>query len=520
MADKPMLVLAILDGWGVGRKDFTNPLAKATLTTIPYLEQHYLSGSLQASGIAVGLPWTEVGNSEVGHLTIGAGKVLYQHYPRITLAIERGEFQKNSVFVEAFEHVKKHSSALNIASLLTEGAIHAAFDHLAALIQAAADNGVKQVNLHLFADGKDSRPHSVISLLTKLRDVTAAAGVGTLASLSGRHFALDRDSHYDRTQKAYDAMVGTIPVTDKPVESLINTFYEIDQSDEYFLPVALAPSGHSVGDNDALIFCDFREDSIRQIAAAFIEPAFDKFPVKKFTNLFVATMTEYTKHFNVPVAFPPEDITMPLGKVLADAQLKQLLIAETEKYAHVTYFFNGYRDETFNGQTKVLIPSRNVERHDLEPEMMAQTIADRVVDALTKHTYDVIVLNFANADMIAHTGNFNAAITAAQTVDEQLGRIVKACEETDSYLVVTADHGNVEVMLDVMTGNPETSHDPSPVPLYILGPEFKHAAAASGVSAEGAIGILSDVAPTILELLALKKPNEMTGQSLLGLLKS
>ncbi len=512
-----MLVLAILDGWGVGKQDFTNPLAKASLSTIPYLSQHYLAGSLQASGISVGLPWTDVGNSEVGHLTIGAGKVLYQHYPRITLAIQRGEFQKNPVFLQAFEHVKKNNSALNIASLLTEGTIHAAFEHLQTLIEVAAANGVKQVNLHLFADGKDSRPHSVLQLLTKLSEVTANAGVGTLASLTGRHFALDRDSHWDRTQKAYDAMVGNLAPTDVPVDKAVGKFYEIDQSDEYFLPIAI---GHPIVDGDALVFCDFREDSIRQIAASFIEKDFDKFPVKKFENLFVATMTEYTKTFKVPVAFPPEDVSQPLGKVLSDAGLKQLSIAETEKYAHVTYFFNGYRDEQFPGQNKVLIPSRNVERHDLEPQMMAAAIADQVVDAIANHTYDVVVLNFANADMVAHTGNFNAAIIAAQTVDEQLGRIVKACEETGSYLVVTADHGNVEVMLDAMTGSPETTHDPSPVPIYVVGPEFKHEARMAQVSAEGAIGILSDVAPTILDLLKIPKPAEMTGTSLLPLLEA
>jgi 2,3-bisphosphoglycerate-independent phosphoglycerate mutase len=242
--------------------------------------------------------------------------------------------------------------------------------------------------------------------------------------------------------------------------------------------------------------------------------------VKKFENLYIATMTEYAKHFGVPVAFPPEEITMPLGKVLSDAGLKQLLIAETEKYAHVTYFFNGYRDTPFAGQVKELIPSRNVDRHDSEPRMMAMAIADRVVEVIKKQEFDVVVVNFANADMVAHTGNFNAGVIAVQTVDEQLGRLVTACEETGSYLVVTSDHGNAEVMIDAMTGSPETSHDPSPVPIYILGPEFKREKTQQQADAteNEAIGILSDVAPTILDILQIPKPETMSGQSLLPLL--
>ena len=377
------------------------------------------------------------------------------------------------------------------------------------------------MNLHLFADGKDSRPHSVLQLLTKLRQVTEQAGVGALASLCGRHFALDRDSHFDRTQRAYDAITGTLAPEPRPVEELVNHLYDAspDQSDEYLPPISVAGAGRPVRDNDALIFIDFREDSIRQLAGSFIEKEFDKFPVKQFQNLYIATMTEYTKHFKVPVAFPPEEITKPLGKVISESGLTQLLIAETETYAHVTYFFNGYRDEPFPGQSKMLIPSRNVESHDKEPQMMAFAIADRVVQAMQKREFDVIILNFANADMVAHTGNFAAAVIAVQTVDEQLGRIVKGCEETGSYLVVTADHGNAEVMIDAMTGSVETTHDLSPVPVYVLGPEFKRAEPKPASSTPGAIGILSDVAPTVLELLKILKPSEMTGQSLLPFLQ-
>ncbi len=515
-----LLVLAILDGWGIGPKDETNPIHLVNPKTTSYLRRNYLAGALQSSGIAVGLPWNDVGNSEVGHLTIGAGKVVYQHYPRITLAVERGDFFKNPVFLQAFNHVNKNQSSLNIAGLLTEGNVHAAFEHLAALISFAGTSGVKKVNLHLFSDGKDSRPRSVLSLIEKLRPVTKDAGVGTLASLSGRHFALDRDNHWDRTKLAYDVLVGTTPISPLTVTELVNQTYEHNESDEFLVPALLGPEENPIRDNDALIFTDFREDSIRQIVEAFVMPEFDKFPAKKFQNLFVATMTEYAKAFNVPVAFPNEVVTHPLGRVLSDAGKTQLLIAESEKYAHVTYFFNAYREEVFPGQTKFLVPSRNVERHDQEPQMMAAAIADKVVEAIKNHSFDVVVVNFANADMVAHTGNFQAGMVAIQTVDEQLGRVVKACEENGAYLVVTSDHGNAEVMVDAMTGSPETSHDPSPVPIYVLGPEFKRerTAAEADNTEKEAIGILSDVAPTVLDILEIQKPVEMSGQSLLPLL--
>lgn len=515
---KKMLALIILDGWGIGPQDASNPIAQVKPKTIEYIKTHYLAGALQASGIAVGLPWNEVGNSEVGHLTIGAGKVIYQHYPRITLAIQRGDFFKNKVFLDAFEHAKKNNSAVNIAGLLTEGSTHSAFEHLEAIIHFAKLAGVSKLNLHLFGDGKDSRPQSALTLLDRLRRVIETEGVGTLASFGGRHFGLDRDNHFERTELAYDAMIAQTASRAK-IEEIVRATYDNNQNDE-FIPPTPFQAGRGINDNDALIFSDFREDSIRQIVEAFITPEFDKFSVKKFKNLFVATMTEYSQVFKVPVAFPSEVIISPLGKVLSDKGMTQLLIAETEKYAHVTYFFNGYRDDGFVGQTKFLVPSRNVQSHDEHPEMKAQEIADKVVDAINGHLYDFLVVNFANADMIAHTGNFDAEIKAIGTLDGQMARIVRACEEKSAYLVVTADHGNAEVMIDAMTGQPETSHDPNPVPLYIVGPEFKRNKTLEQVkqSESSIAGILSDVAPTILAILKIPQPPEMTGQNLLDML--
>lgn len=521
MNKEPMMVLAILDGWGIGRKDNTNPIYQVNPKSIQYVKEHYLTGALQSCGIAVGLPWNEVGNSEVGHLTIGAGKVIYQHYPRISLAIQRGEFFKNEVFLQAASHVQKTGGALNIAGLLTEGSVHASFDHLEALIQFAAQQKISKVNLHLFADGKDSRPHSVLQLLERLRRVTEAAGVGVLASVSGRHFGLDRDNHWDRTKLAYDVLVGNATSSATPLTQIANATYDEGHTDEFLPPTLMGPEARPITDGDALIFIDFREDSIRQIVECFVVPEFDKFPVKKFGNLFVATMVEYTKQFKVPVAFPTEVVAEPLGKVLSDAGKTQLLIAETEKYAHVTFFFNAYRDEPFPGQTKFLVPSRNVQSHAEEPQMMAAAIADKVVEAVKNRLFDVIIVNFANADMVAHTGNYNATVKAIETVDEQYGRVVKACEEAGAYLVTTADHGNAEVLIDAMTGSPETTHDPNPVPLYIVGPEFKRKNTVTDMETRESnpVGILSDVAPTVLDLMKIKKPASMTGESLLELMK-
>lgn len=518
---KQACVLVVLDGWGLGRTDNSNPVHVVEPKTIEYFKQHYPMGALQAAGIAVGLPWNEEGNSEVGHLTIGAGKVVYQHYPRITLAIQNGDFFKNKAFDEAFEHVKKNQSSLNIIGLLTEGNIHSSFEHLEALLESAKQHGITEVNLHLFADGKDSRPHSAANLVAQLKSATDRCGIGRLASLSGRNYGLDRDGHWERTEKAYQAITGTLPVSARPLEAVLAETYANNENDDYLDPTVIGPTAHPVSDNDSIIFLDFREDSIRQIASAFILKDFDKFPVKPFKNLFIATMTDYSKLFPVPVAFPSEVITEPLGKVLADAGKNQMLIAETEKYAHVTYFFNGYRDEPYPNQFKVLIPSRNVVSHDERPEMMAAELATRVVEAVEDRSFQFILVNFANPDVIAHTGNFDAAVAGIKVVDAELGRIVKACEATDTALIVTSDHGHVERMRDPFTGATETSHDTNPVPVYLVVKELYRDKTETEIrqNENEVVGILSDVAPTVLEILGIKKPPEMTGTSLLKLLK-
>lgn len=508
-------VLLVLDGWGIGRSDFSNPLRVANLEHIDYIKKHYPIGGLQAAGIAVGLPWGEEGNSEVGHLTIGAGKVIYQHYPRITLAIQDGSFFKNEILLKAFNHAKENKSVFHIATLLTEGNIHASFEHLESLLQFAKQSGVGEVGLHLFADGKDSKPRSAKSLIDRLKSSISRIGIGKIYTFSGRHYALDRDGHWERTERVYRIMLGGEDLAQGDMYSAIDSAYKQNQNDDMIEPTLLVKRG--VRDGDALFFADFREDSIRQIASPFVVEEFFPFEKKKFKNLFVATMTEYSKYFSVPVAFPADKIDYPLGRVLSEAGKTQFLIAETEKYAHVTYFFNGFQDKPFAGQFPVLIPSKNVSRHDEYPEMMAEEVANRVIESVENKGFDFILANFANSDIVAHTGNYDAAVRAVQTVDKQVGRIMQACLANGAALCITSDHGNVEVMADPFTGKPETTHDPNPVPFYLIenGRVRDKDEAEVRKGEREVVGILSDVAPTVLDILGLQKPKEMTGSSLI-----
>lgn len=510
---KRTVVLAVLDGYGIGAKDDTNPIYLAEPQTINYIRKNYLSGALQASGIAVGLPWGEEGNSEVGHLTLGAGKVIYQHLPRISLAIKNKSFFTNEVLAKVFAHGK--NSRVHLAGLLTDGSVHASFDHLEALVQYAKAAGVTKLSLHLFTDGKDSAPRSAPTLLQKIATVLEREGIGEIASIGGRFYALDRDDHYDRTKKAYDAIVGKGPRAQYAV-SPIEQSYASGLEDEFVTPATVNPDA-CVKDGDAVIFFNFREDSIQQLAKAFVVPGFDKFPVIPADKLTVATFTGYNPKFTVPVAFPMERVDMPLGKVLADKGLVQLRIAETEKYAHVTYFFDGLANATFQNEYRIMIPSQNVARHDEHPEMMAGEIANRAVQAIEEGGSDFILVNFANPDIIAHTGNLEATRAAVTATDGALARVLDACLKHDAVLVMTADHGNAERLRNPLTGAAETKHDPSPVPVAIVGKEFTSVKtdAEFAASETEIAGVLSDVAPTILRMMNIPQPEEMTGENLI-----
>jgi 2,3-bisphosphoglycerate-independent phosphoglycerate mutase len=507
---KHTVVLIVLDGWGIGQENESNPIHVIKPRAIEYLRNNFPSGSLQASGIAVGLPWGEEGNSEVGHLTMGIGRIMYQHYPRISLAIKDGSFQQNKAVLDAFEHAKKNGSKVNFVGLVGQGNIHSSLEHVHELIRLADEHQVPFA-LHLFTDGRDSDPNAAFSTLSQFP-------VERIASISGRYYAMDRDKHWDLTQKAYAALTGTAPIIAREdMKKHIEATYAKKLNDEFVAPAVVGSADMAIKDNDAVFFFNFREDRMRQIGEAIANPYFSEFPAIKFQNLYVASMTQLREDFTIPVAFPPETISSSLGKVLSEAGKSQLRIAETQKYAHVTFFFNGLNDKPFPNEYRVLIPSRMAPRQDEDPVMMAPAIAARIIQGIEEGAFDFILANFANPDMIAHTGNYEAAKKAIQVIDEQLQKILTAAAQHDVTLLITSDHGNAERLFDPQTGQPETKHDANPVPLYLVSRKYFRPQRPDIVQEREhfTIGMLSDIAPTILELMGIQKPHEMTGESLL-----
>ncbi len=509
---KRTVILTILDGWGIGKPDESNAIYMVNPPNIAYLKANFPSGLLQSSGISVGLPWSEEGNSEVGHLNLGAGRIIYQYYPRITLAVRDGSLFKNENLKAAFEHARENNSAVNLIGLLSEGNVHSSLEHLIALIQFSQEQKIPKLNLHLFSDGRDSPPNSVLELLARLPENIK------LASLSGRFYAMDREKYWDRTQKAYAALTGEGQAIDS-VENLVKKTYESNFSDEFIEPAIINLEG-AIKDNDALIFFNFREDRIRQIAGAFINSQFGNFPTKPFNNLHIITMTQYDDEFKVPVLFPPEKIEVCLSGVLSKNGKNQLKIAETQKYPHITYFFNGLREEPFKNEYRILIPSKAIVRQEKEPGMMAQEITTRIVQSISEGVFDFILVNYANPDIIAHTGNYEACLEAVRIIDKQIESLTQAVLATDAVLIITSDHGNIERVFDPLTGMPETQHDANPVPIYLVAKQFQRARTEAEIreSTSQNFGILADVAPTILELMKIPQPKEMTGQSLLKFL--
>ncbi len=512
---KQTVVLVVLDGWGIGRADASNPVHVVHPENINFIKHNYPAGSLQASGIAVGLPWNEEGSSEVGHLTLGAGKVIYQHLPRISLTIKSGEFFKNSVLLTAFNYAKQNNARVHFVGLLTSGGAHASLDHLQALIKLANQEKFSDINFHLFTDGKDSPPKSALSLVGQIPQER-------IASISGRYFAMDRDLHWDRTARVYETLTGQVTGNRQQATNIpefINSSYSRGLTDDFIEPTLFKPEG-VIRDNDSIIFFNFREDSIRQLTEMFIDPlAGSDHSVPG--NLYIATFTQYSNKFNLPAAFPSEEITNPIGKVLADNDKVQLRVAETEKYAHVTYFFNGFKETPFKNEYRVLIPSRNIAHQDEFPEMMTDAITTRVVSALNEGVYDFILVNYAAPDVIAHTGNFNAGVSAVRAIDKAVGALTKTALAHNHILIITSDHGNIERMIDLRTGERETKHDTNQVPFYLIraGEERSKSDALVKKTESENIGVLSDVAPTILYLIGLPTPPEMTGINLLDLLE-
>lgn len=510
-------MLAILDGWGIGPADEGNPIHAARPETIAAIESRYPGVALQASGIAVGLPWDEEGNSEVGHVTLGAGRASEQHSERISRAIAEGTFGKNKILRGAFLHATRTRGTVHIVGLLTSGTVHAAFAHLEALIRMAGEYPGVDTALHLMTDGIDSGPRETHALMTKLLKLFAGSPHIALASLGGRYYGMDRDGHLDRTVEAYRALTGTAPHVASWEESLQFT-YAKGLNDEFVEPRTVGKP-NPLKSGDAVIFFNFREDSMRELTDAFLSPSFDAFQRAPLENVAFVTMTAYRHDTPAAVAFGAKPIPNPLGEVLANRELRQLRIGETEKYAHVTYFFNGRREEPFPNEFRVLIPSLAVSRKDERPAMMASAITDRAILALRERSFDFILLNYANPDIIAHTGNYAATVEAIEVIDRELRRLLVAVEEGDHALFITSDHGNAEVLIDPRTGAPETKHNPNPVPCYLVAREFARAnpprPRASDVQ-----GLLADVAPTILNLMDIPIPSEMTGTSLLPYFQS
>lgn len=517
---KPV-VLVILDGWGLGEKNRGNALTEANLPTFKKLDAYYPHVALQASGISVGLPWGEAGNSEVGHMTLGSGKVIYQNMPRITMSIQNGEFYQNRIFLDAIAHAKKSGGAVHLMGLVGKGSVHSNIEHLHALLELMKNNDMKKVFIHLFTDGRDSSPTSGLESVRDLSNRIARYGVGKIASLSGRYFAMDRNNNWNRVQKAYTVIAeGQGPTTENP-EEYLKASYKKEIFDEFIEPTVVCEKGVPVGkitSGDSVIFLNYREDRARQITNAFCVPDFSNFPVTKFQDLFFATMTQYEEGLPAQVAFPPIKVTMCLGKVLSENHLQQLRIAETEKFAHVTYFFNGGAEKAFTGEDRVIIPSKDVASYNLFPAMSAPEITEKVLEFVAAEKYDFILINFANVDMVGHTGIEEATIESAETIDHCLKKIIIAVTQKGGQLLITADHGNAEEMINLHTGERDTEHSSNPVPLWYITPENQRTEPQEDRPIEVA-GLLSDVAPTVLEIMGIPKPEEITGESLLDVLK-
>lgn len=497
------VMLVIMDGWGWREDVEGNAIKLAHTPNLDFFQKEFPFTLLNASGEAVGLPHGQMGNSEVGHLNLGAGRIVYQDLTRINRAIGDGSFFNNHVLKEAMVE----GETVHLFGLVSKGGVHSDFEHLLSLIRMAKGLGIRDLQIHAFLDGRDTPPKSGAGYLKELQDFIDSEGLGSIATCIGRYYAMDRDRRWDRVKVAYEALTdGTGRIEKDPVDGVLRA-YERGETDEFVKPIIIEGTKR-VKDRDSIIFFNFRADRARELTRAFTEKDFKEFPQKQRPNLSCfATMTMYDESFDLPVAFPPEHLKNILGEVISFNGFKQLRIAETEKYAHVTYFFNGGEEEAFENEERCLIPSpRDIPTYDLKPEMSAQSIRDELLQRIESEDYQLVVVNFANGDMVGHTGVLDAAIKACSVVDQCVGAIVDAWLKSGGVALVTSDHGNAEKMLDEK-GGPFTAHTSSPVPFYLVDPNRK------GISLRR--GKLGDVAPTILEIMGLDTPEEMSGKSLI-----
>ena len=519
------LVLAILDGWGVAPDHEGNAISRAATPNIDNFIREYPAMTIYSSGNEVGLSMGEMGNSEVGHLNIGAGRVYYQTFPRINKSIEDGSFFDNPAFLQAVEQVKQNKSALHLIGLVSPGNVHASEAHCYALLDLAKKHKIKKVYIHVVLDGRDTMYNSGIDFVAQLQQKIKEVKVGEIASISGRYYAMDRDNRWDRVELAYRAMAeGTSSEYFKDPIEAVQASYSREVYDEEFVPVVIGKEGKPTArcaEGDAAIFFNFRPDRARQLTEAFVLPAFHKFEREYIRNFFFVTMTEYEKEIPVVVAYPPEVVHNCLAEVLSNAGLKQYHIAETEKYAHITFFLNGTVEDPFPGEERKIIPSPRVSSYDQEPEMSAPLIAKEVNKIIDEGVYDVILLNFANADMVGHTGDLAATRKGCEAVDRALGKIAEHVFAKDGLLLITADHGNAEEVTNIKTGERDKEHSTNPVPFLITGNVYKGKAGPAGDPPDGdlslapPVGMLADVAPTVLRLLGVEQPPEMTGRPLI-----
>ena len=496
---KPV-VLAILDGWGYSNKHTGNPIQMAKKPVFSILDAEYPNLLLQASGLAVGMNYGEVGNSEVGHLNIGAGRIVQQYQSRIQQAIKDGSFFNNIAIKTAFSHAKENNGKIHIAGLLTSGTVHADFNHVLALLEFAKKSDFSNVSLHLFTDGRDSGLQEGAELLKKIDN-------NSIATIVGRTFAMDRDKHFDMTKIAFEAITmgkgeRVADFAEKLRSCYANNIFDPN------IPPLVAESYQGIAEGDAVFFFNFREDSMRQLYSSFINPPLN--------NVYISSMTDYLQKRKLSVAFYPPNVKNNLAEVISGLGIRQLHIAESDKYAHATFFFNGLREDPFPLEDDEFVPSLDdIEAH---PEMSAGQIADRIARELQQGTYGLIVANFANADLLAHTGNYNATLKGIEAVDTAIGKVIEQVLAVDAIALISADHGNAETLVYSSTGERESRHNDSPAPIYLIGREYRKKDLTAPRRAE-IIGVLADIAPTILELMGIPQPDDMTGKSLLGELR-
>ncbi|MCE9680503.1 2,3-bisphosphoglycerate-independent phosphoglycerate mutase [Shewanella sp. AS1] len=508
---KRPLALLILDGWGYRENTDNNAVYHANTPVLDKLTQTCANSLISGSGLDVGLPDGQMGNSEVGHINIGSGRVVYQELTRIGKAIDDGEFAENPALIEAVDKAIAADGAVHIMGLLSPGGVHSHENHIEAMCTMAVKRGAKRVYLHAFLDGRDTPPRSAKSSLAHFNALFAKLGAGQIASIIGRYYAMDRDNRWERVSQAYELITEgkSLHQYNNAVDAL-EAAYGRDENDEFVASSAITtPEGDvvSLKDKDALIFMNFRADRARQITRSFVDADFSGFERKVTPRVNFIMLTEYAADINAPVAYPSVDLVNTLGEVLQNSGKQQLRISETEKYAHVTFFFNGGKEQPFEGEDRILIPSPKVATYDLQPEMSSTELTDKLVEAIESTKYDVIICNYPNGDMVGHTGNFEAAVKACEAVDTSIGRVVEALAKVDGECLITADHGNAEQMTDEQTGQAHTAHTSELVPLIYVGRKAE-------ISANGK---LSDLAPTMLTLMGQTVPAEMTGRNLITL---